>query len=70
MRRFPTRQTCIFIVRMWAEYLEQTPPAWRGEVENVETREVIRFRDLKELMTYIRQACLEYQELSNRRFPP
>jgi hypothetical protein len=37
-----SRHTETFIVRFWAEYLEQSPPAWRGEIEHVGRGEVIR----------------------------
>ena len=36
------RCTETLIVRLWAEYLEQAPPAWRGEIEHVGGREVAR----------------------------
>ena len=29
------RRTVTFVVRLWAEYLGQTPPVWRGEIERV-----------------------------------
>jgi len=48
-----SRHTVIFVVRLWAEYLEQTPPAWRGEVEHVQNGEKIAFRDLATLVAFI-----------------
>lgn len=48
------RRTATFIVRVWAEYLEQIPPSWRGEVEVAATREVLHFQSLAELAN-----CLE-----------
>jgi hypothetical protein len=43
----------IFIVRVWAEYLEQTPPVWRGEIEDVESKEVMRFQTLGEVTDHV-----------------
>jgi hypothetical protein len=48
------RRTEIFVVRLWAEYLEQSPPAWRGEIEHVGSKEVMHFRSLKEMIDWIR----------------
>lgn len=47
------RRTMIFIVRVWAEYLEQTPPVWRGEIEDVESKEVMRFQTLGEVTDHV-----------------
>ncbi|MFO7742861.1 MAG: hypothetical protein R6X31_11170 [Anaerolineae bacterium] len=41
-----SRRTVTFIVRVWAEYLEQTPPVLRGEIEDVQSKEVRRFGSL------------------------
>lgn len=54
------RHTETFIVRLWAEYLEQTPPAWRGEIEHVGGKEATHFRDLREMSHWI-QRCIEAQ---------
>ena len=43
------RRTETFIVRVWVEYLEQTPPIWRGEIEHVGEEGVIRFGSLDEM---------------------
>ena len=42
-----------FIVRLWAEYLEQTPPAWRGEIEHVGGGEVNRFGDVSKMLRFV-----------------
>lgn len=55
-----SRRTETFIVRLWAEYLEQTPPSWRGEVEHVGGKGVTHFRDLREMSRWI-QRCVEPQ---------
>lgn len=49
------RRTVIFIVRVWAEYLEETPPLWRGEIERADTREVKRFQTLEEVIEHVRE---------------
>ena len=38
------RRTETFIVRVWAEYLEQTPSVWRGEIEHAGSGEKTRFQ--------------------------
>ena len=47
------RRTVTFIVRLWAEYLEQTPPTWRGEIEHVGSGEVKRFGNVDEMLEFI-----------------
>jgi hypothetical protein len=54
MSRPLARRTVTFIVRVWAEYLEQSPPLWRGEVQVAATREVLHFQSREELIS-----CLE-----------
>jgi hypothetical protein len=58
MDRLPARHTRAFILRIWAEYLDQTPPTWRGEIEDVSTRDVLRFRSQEELLACV-QRCVE-----------
>jgi len=41
------------IVRLWAEYLEQTVPTWRGEIEHVGSGEVKRFGDVSKMLEFI-----------------
>lgn len=56
-----SRCTETFIVRLWAEYLAQSPPAWRGEIEHVGSKEVIHFGDLEEVSEQIRHCvCKEH----------
>lgn len=59
------RRTVIFIVRVWAEYVEQTPPAWRGEIERVESKEVIRFSDLGEMEATVQRCVLAQLSFGN-----
>jgi len=48
-----SRHTETFIVRLWSEYLAQTPPTWRGEIQHVGSREVMRFANLHEMEDWI-----------------
>ncbi len=66
MREPLPRRTVTFVVRFWAEYLEQFPPIWRGEVERVgdsnwygevepvQSRRCDTFRNLDELLDILR----------------
>lgn len=49
------RHTEIFVLRLWAEYLERCPPAWRGEIEHVGRGEVMCFGSLSEMNDWIRR---------------
>lgn len=69
MQSLTVRRTRSFILRIWTEYLEQTPPTWRGEIEDVETNEVRRFTSWEELLTCVRccSSCLSGSALSTER---
>lgn len=47
-----SRHSMVLIVRVWAEYLEQDPPSWRGEIEHASTKEVHPFTSLAELVKW------------------
>lgn len=53
------RQTVALIVRVWAEYLEDQPPAWRGVIEGSEPGDINPFTSLDELTRIIQQKSLE-----------
>lgn len=53
------RRTETFIVRLWGEYLEQTPAIWRGEIEHVSSRQVIHFRDINEMINFIKDCTTD-----------
>jgi hypothetical protein len=55
MNPFPSRQTVTFIVRIWAEYLQEQPPRWSGVIEPVEGGEKIHFTDLTQITDIIQQ---------------
>jgi hypothetical protein len=57
-----SRRTVTFIVRLWAEYLEQTPPVWRGEIERADTKEVKRFQTLEGITEYLQQNAEAHPE--------
>ena len=61
MSSYLSRRTVTFIVRLWVEYLEQTPPIWRGEIEFIGNRKVVHFGNLEELSDQI-QHCVETQD--------
>jgi len=48
-----TRCTETLIVRLWVEYLEQTPPTWRGEIKHIKSEKVARFVDLGKMLEFI-----------------
>ena len=47
------RRTATFVIRLWAEYLEQAPPAWRGEIEHVDSGRRVRFRKVTDMVRFI-----------------
>ena len=53
-----SRRTVTFVIRIWAEYLEQTPPVWRGEIECVGSDEKAYVRELADVLGFIRQHAL------------
>jgi len=49
------RNTVTFIVRIWAEYLNESPPRWRGVIEPVDGSEKSHFTDLNQIAELIQQ---------------
>jgi len=49
MHSSATRSTRTFILRIWCEYLDATPPTWRGEIEDTETQHTTRFASLGQM---------------------
>ncbi len=62
MRDYLPRRTVTFIVRLWAEYLEQMPPSWRGEIKHIKSEEVMRFVDLGEMLEFIENLAMKPKE--------
>jgi hypothetical protein len=53
------RETYVFIVRVWAEYIDVIPSHWRGVVVNCSTEDETPFANLKELVDVIRQGSMD-----------
>jgi hypothetical protein len=65
-----SRRTISFVVRLWVEYLDQTPPVWRGEIEFIGSRQVTHFGNLNEMSEQI-QRCVEAQnQIRNKDLRP
>ena len=57
------RHTVVFIVRLWAEYLSEQPPSWRGVIEGHEPGQAIPFTSLDEMKEIIKQKTMTEIEL-------
>ena len=53
MTGYLRRRTVAFTVRIWAEYLEQNPPSWRGEVACIGSERQVVFTDLDRLFEFL-----------------
>ncbi len=49
------RKTITYIVRVWAEYLNESPPRWRGIIEPVDGDEKIYFTEITQIVDLIQQ---------------
>lgn len=61
------RHTITFVVRLWVEYLDQSTPSWRGEVERLDSGEHAHFQHLPQILAFIRRSIsptsvLEYPQ--------
>jgi flavorubredoxin len=56
------RRTETFIVRLWAEYLEQIPPIWRGEIEHVDSGQTLRFGDRGQMLEFIQTLTIKLKQ--------
>ena len=52
------RRTLVFIVRLWGEYLNESPPCWRGVVEGCEPGEKVPFATIIDLNKLIQEKAL------------
>lgn len=57
-----SRRTVVFVVRIWAEYLEQASPAWRGEIEHVESGAAMRFGDVGTMLEFLEGFAVKSKE--------
>jgi len=55
MNSTPKRKTKSYIVRVWAEYLDEQPPRWCGEIESIESGEKSHFKELTQVIEIIQQ---------------
>jgi len=60
------RETLIFIVRVWKEYLNSPKPQMRGEIEVVNSNEKQYFSDMEELENLLQQNCFNDGELPEK----
>lgn len=52
------RQTAIFVIRVWTEYLKECPPIWRGELEQAMGGQKSLFNNQEEMLELIRKHTL------------
>lgn len=60
------RKTAVFVIRIWAEYLQEQPPLWRGEARQVLTGESAYFRSLAELWQFLETEALAAANLTEK----
>lgn len=51
----PKRSTLTYIVRIWAEYLDEPQPRWCGEIEQAGDGRKAHFASLEEMTDFIRR---------------
>jgi hypothetical protein len=56
------RETLIFIVRIWKEYLKPLNPKMRGEVELVNRKEKHYFSTMHQLQEILHGICLPVED--------
>lgn len=61
------RQTDIFVVRIWREYLTDEYPVLRGEVEDLAKHERHPFADFQELERIVLAGCLNEKSYEEQR---
>lgn len=59
------RCTVAFIVRIWAEYLDQQPPTWRGAIEMCEQYGEMPFVSLEDLLTIIQEKTIQQLKMED-----
>ena len=52
------RQTVVFIVHVWAEYLHDQTPCWRGVIEGSEPGELNPFTSIEEMSQIIQKKSM------------
>jgi hypothetical protein len=61
------RCTIAFVVRVWAEYLSQQPPCWRGVLELCNQGEEIPFTTLEEMMALIQEKTMIHYQMEDEK---
>ncbi len=59
------RHTIVFVIRLWAEYLNEDPCAWRGTLSGVEPMDDVPFASLEELKALIMEQA--YGQLNKKK---
>ena len=65
MNRSHKRHTIVFIVRVWAEFLNEQTPSWRGVIEGHQPGEKTPFTSLNELNEIIQRKTQQELILKN-----
>ena len=56
------RKTALFIIRLWTEYLQRDPPAFRGEIEHVLSKQKYYFINIEELNQFLLNCSVDYAQ--------
>ena len=70
MHRHLSRTTETFILRLWMEYQEQMPPAWRGEIVRVSTGERMHFASLGEMSEHLQRCASTQKQIKEQEDEP
>jgi hypothetical protein len=66
MSSLTSRRTVTYIVRVWAEYLNEQPPRWCGVIELVGNGERFHFSGINEMTDLIQQQTSDQIEKENK----
>ena len=65
MEKSLERKTALFIVRLWTEYLQRDPSAFRGEIEHVLSKQKYYFINIEELNQFLLNCSVDYAYQEN-----
>ena len=65
MEKSLERKTALFIIRLWTEYLQRDPPAFRGEIEHVLSKQKYYFINIEELNQFLLNCSVDYAYQKN-----
>jgi hypothetical protein len=60
------QRTVVYIVRIWAEYLDESPPQWRGVIAPIGEAKSIHFSTLDEMIDLIQKKTQSLIEKENK----